>query len=148
MPQNVLTALNMILQSREQRERADVQAALQGMELSLREKEMASLALDRTERRKLQQQQLELDEDKFKITEEKAFQDKLTKLQMNEQQNLHQGAAVMFDTMFATLFRNSTAGGVNFKEGNYDKIVEDLVGKEYKFGFISFSVIFFFMGIE
>ena len=59
----------MILQSREQRERADVQAALQGMELSLREKEMASLALDRTERRKLQQQQLELDEDKFKITE-------------------------------------------------------------------------------
>ena len=123
----------MILQSREQRERADVQAALQGMEVSLREKEMASLALDRTERRKLQQQQLELDEDKFKITEEKAFQDKLTKLQMNEQQNLHQGAAVMFDTMFATLFRNSTAGGVNFKEGNYDKIVEDLVGKEYKF---------------
>ena len=124
----------MILQSREQRERADVSASLSGMELALREKEMESMALDRSERRKLQKMQITMDKDRFNIEKDKAFREKLTKIQQNEINNLHVGAATLFDTMFSQLFRNNTAGGANLKEGNYNSLVNDLTGKHYKFG--------------
>jgi len=123
----------MILQSREQRERADVAASLSGMEMALREKEMGSMALDRKERRRLQEMQITQDKERFALEREENFQKKLTKIQANELNNLHQGAATMFDTMFSTLFRNNTAGGELFKEGNYNSLVKDLKGKEYGF---------------
>ena len=140
MPQNVLAALNMILQSREQRERADVAAALSGMELHLREQEMASMALDRSERRNLEDMRLkqmkkefELKEDQFDILEDKEFREKLIQIQVQQLQNLTEGAEKIFVGMFSDIYAEATADGQNHLKQNQKKLKDILEGKRYGF---------------
>ena len=140
MPQNVLQALNMILQSREQRERADVAASLSGMELALREKEMGSMALDRAERRKLASLQFAeaqkatvLARDRYELDEDKAFREKLTQIQMQQVNNMNIGAEKLFTGMFSDLYMEATAGGTNFNKSNQNNLKKILKGKRYGF---------------
>ena len=124
--QNVLTALNMILESRERRERADVQASLSGMELFLREQEMESLALNRRELR-------EIEKKKMEQLEDKNFREKLTQIQSQQVLNLAKGSESMWSSMFNTLWLSNTAGGETVQESNIEGIIDDLTGTNYGF---------------
>ena len=132
--QDVLTALNMILESRERRERADVQASLSGMELYLKEKEMGSLALHRQKTRDIQKRQVAVDEARMAEMKDKNFREKLTQIQARQELNLNRGAESMFASMFNNIWLSNTAGGQNVQKTNINDIVKQLKNKK-EYGF-------------
>ena len=75
----------------------------------------------------------DLAKEKFGVLKDKEFREKLTQIQVQQLQNLTEGAEKIFVGMFSDIYMEATAGGQNLLKSNQNKLKEILKGDRYGF---------------